>query len=166
MEPITLQILLVELATFLVGAVLLWHIAYRPIRRILEERRERIAKAQAEADEARKRAEDLERDLARRVARIEAEAKKQIHKAELEGRKLREKMVASARAHAQGVMEQARDQLKRERRDFEERLRKGVARTSVAMAKKVTGAILKAADQRRLIKRVIEKLPRSFEGKA
>jgi len=166
MEPITWTIFLVEWATFIVGAALLWLIAYRPIKRILTERRERILKAQSDADRARREAERLQKELEKRVVKLEGEEKKRMTKAEAEARKLREGILAEAREHAQEVMKQGREQMKRERAGEAEKLRQEIARTSVAMARKVTGAMLKAADRKRLVKKVLGQLPARFEGKA
>jgi len=166
MEPISWHILVVEVVTFLLGAIFVWLLPLKDIVKSLTERRERIAKTQQDVDKARTEAERLQKDLERRVMRLEEETKKRIAKAENEGRKLRETILAEAREQAQEAILQGREQMKRERAETAEKIRREIAQSSVAMARRITGAMLKASDKKRLVKKVLEQLPSRYEGKA
>ena len=166
MEPISWHILLVEVVTFLAGAVIVWMLPLRDIVASLSERRDRIAKTQQDTDKARTEAERLQKDLERRVMRLEEETKKRIAKAENEGRKLRETILAEAREQAQEAILQGREQMKRERAESAEKIRKEIAHASVSMARQITGAMLKASDKKRLVKKVLDQLPARYEVKA
>jgi F-type H+-transporting ATPase subunit b len=166
MEPISWPILAIEVITFLAGAAVVWMLPLSDILKSLQERRDRIAKAHSDADKARREAESLQKDLEKRVAKLEGEEKKRLAKADADARKLRDAIVAEAREQAAASLQQGREQMKRERAEDAEKIRREVAHVSVAMARQVSGAMLKAADRKRLVKKVLDQLPSRFEGKA
>lgn len=166
METPAWPVLLVQLATFGIGALLLWGIALKPIQQILTERRERIEAAQQDAAAAKMRAEDVEKELRARLTQLEDEAKKRSQEAEAAGRKLKEEIVAGARTEAQAVIAQGREQVKRERAAQRKQLRQEVARLSIAMARKVAAVSITAKDRKRLIDRVLRQLPSRIGGDA
>lgn len=166
MEPISWSILGVQVITFLAGVAVVWLLPVKDIFKSIAERRDRLAGAQTAADKARQEVERLQKDLERRVVRLEEETKKRIAKAEGEGRKLRETILAEAREQAQEAIQQGREQIKRERAESAEKIRKEIAHASVAMARRITGSMLKASDKKRLVKKVIDQLPVRYEGKA
>jgi len=166
MEVPSWHILLVQCLTFVIGALLLWVIAVKPIRRILDERRNRIVATQDEAAAAKERADDRERELNVRLARIEGEAKTQARKAEVAARKLKDEMLADARKEAKAFVASAREEAKREREELRDRLRGEVARLAVSMARKVTGMAMTAKDRRRLVRKVLDQIPGKFGGTA
>lgn len=166
MEPLAWHVLLVQITTFVIGALLLWRIAYQPIRAILAERRERIAAEHARAEAARTAAEAAHRELRDRMIELEDDHRRQRNAAEGEARQLRDEVLAAARAEAQKLLAAAREQGRRERAERDAELRKDVARLAVAMARKVAGVSLSSKDRSRLVARVIKDLPKRLEGSA
>jgi len=164
METPTWSIVMVQMATFLIGAVLLWFVAYKPIRAILRERRERIDSEQRAAEDSRKKAEALEKELNRRINRLEDEAKKKSVESEKAAKKLKDALMAAARKQALAVVEQGRALRKREADEMRAAVRRDAIRLSVAMARKVAGMALKPADQRRLVRKVVDSLPARLRG--
>ena len=166
METPAWPVLLVQLATFGIGALLLWGIALKPIQQILAERRERIEAAQRDASAARARAEDIERELRTRLAQLEEQAKQRSQEAVASAGKLKDEIVAEARTKAQAVIAQGREQAKRERAEQRDQLRREVAKLSVTMAKKVAAVALTAQDRKHLIRKVLRELPSRIGGEA
>ncbi|MEK7767738.1 MAG: F0F1 ATP synthase subunit B [bacterium] len=166
MEQLAWHVLLVQLATFVIGALLLWRIAYLPIREILAQRRERIAAEAGAARASREAADAVQAELRGRLAAVEEDQRKRAAAAEAEARKLRDEVLAVARTEASAVLAAARAQGRRERAEMQEQLRKEVARLAVAMARKVTASTLTAKDRKRLVDRVLKELPKQIEGKA
>ena len=166
METPAYHILLVQMLTFVIGAVLLYFIALKPIQRILKERKDRIAAAQEAAAAERRNAENLTRELQDRLAKLEAGAKKRHAMVEADAKKFKEELTTAARTAANEILKQGRVQLKAERAGMREEIRRDVAKLSVAMATKVTSTVLTAKDRKRLIGKVLKDLPSRLAGEA
>ncbi len=142
--------------TFLIVLFVLRRVAFGRIQGLIEERRERIREALDEADRARQEAREL-RELTRRERE--------------EARGERERMLEDARRQAQVQFERARQQaeedlrrrleenqraIEAENRKLREQIRRDVVELTLLTTEKVTGKVLDAEDQRRLIDETIE----------
>ncbi len=165
MESFELEVLIAQIATFLIGAAALWFIALKPIRRILEERKRRIDGQYAAAAAARREAESVQEELRGRVDSLEEEERRRAKRAQSEAAKLKAEARAAARSEAQQILLQARLEARRERVEMKAGIRRDVARLAVAVAKKVTGKILSRADHGRLVTRVIGQLPAALSAR-
>jgi F-type H+-transporting ATPase subunit b len=137
---------------------LLRRLAFGRIQAIIDARRDRIREALDEADKARQEAREL-RELTKKE-REEAKAD-------------REQILDESRRQAQTLFEQARkkadedlrERLEKNQREIEaenrrilEQIRRDVVELTLLAAEKVTGKVLDAEDQRRLIDETIEEL--------
>jgi F-type H+-transporting ATPase subunit b len=137
--------------TFLIVLWVLRRFAFGRIQGLIDQRRDRIREALDEADKARQEAREL-RELVKRE-RDEAKAE-------------REKILDESRRQAQRQLEQAREQadvdlrerLEKNREELEaenarlrEQIRRDVVELTLLASEKVTGKVLDADDQRRLI---------------
>jgi F-type H+-transporting ATPase subunit b len=146
------------IVTFFITFYILKRLAWGPIQKLIDERRDRIREALDEADKARHEAREL-RELTK-AEREEAKAE-------------RERILDDSRRQGQAQFEQARaqadDDLKRrleenkreieaENRRMAEQIRRDVVELTLLAAEKVTGKSLDADDQRRLIDETIEEV--------
>jgi F-type H+-transporting ATPase subunit b len=137
---------------------LLRRLAFGRIQGIIDARRDRIREALDEADKARQEAREL-RELTRKE-REEAKAD-------------REQILEESRRQAQALFDQARnkadedlrERLEKNQREIEaenrrilEQIRRDVVELTLLAAEKVTGKVLDAKDQRRLIDETIDEL--------
>ncbi|CAB4244662.1 F0 sector of membrane-bound ATP synthase, subunit b [Methylacidimicrobium sp. AP8] len=143
-------------------AIVLWvlnRFAYRPVLRILEERRARIAESLQNAERIQKElaaAEEARRQIlhqaneraAQIVAEAEQAAKLQREKLLKEAAKEAERVLAKARARAEQEQQQSRAVFRRE-----------VGKLVIALTAKVSGKILTAEDQERLRAETLAQLP-------
>ena len=166
MEVPAWHVLLVQCATFGVGAFFLWLLALKPIMRILDERRGRIVSAQREAAAAKERAGDLEAELKARLARMDSTAKRKFREVETAARKVHDQILAHARKEAGEIVARGRDEAGRERAEIEGELRRDAAKLSVEMARRVIARELTAKDRKRFLRRALEQIPRGPGGKA
>jgi F-type H+-transporting ATPase subunit b len=137
---------------------LLRRLAFGRIQAIIDARRDRIREALDEADKARQEAREL-RELTKKE-REEAKAD-------------REQILEESRRQAQALFDQARnkadedlrERLEKNQREIEaenrrilEQIRRDVVELTLLAAEKVTGKVLDAKDQRRLIDETIDEL--------
>ncbi len=161
MEKLGINIpsLFVQVINFVVLFVILSLVAYKPILKMLDDRKAKIKDSMALAEETKEKA-----------ARAEAEAKAQIDAA----RKQRETIITQADDAAEGIREEARvrakqdtesilakakDEIGREVEKTKDELRKEVADISIMAAEKVIRKTLDKDAHRRLIEEVVEKSP-------
>ncbi len=150
--------LVAQIISFTITCVVLYLLAYKPILRILEARRQQIAGGLANAEK-----------IAAELARIEAERLDVLAKADVEGKQLIEEARAAAvrlqaeetrkaTADADEIRARAREATERERVGMLADLRREVGRLVVQTTATVTGKILTADDHRRLAEETTRQL--------
>jgi F-type H+-transporting ATPase subunit b len=148
-----------QIISFGIVCAVLYALAYKPILRILEVRRQQIASGIANAEK-----------IKAELARIEVERQHVLVKADAEGKQLiEEARAAAARVHAQEtqkaiaaaeqVLARARDTNERDRARMLTELRREVGRLVVQTTAAVTGKILTSDDHRRLAEETARQLP-------
>ena len=147
-----------QIISFSIVCVVLYVLAYKPILRMLEARRQQIASGLANAEK-----------IKAELARIDAERREVLLKAEAEGKRLIEEARAAAArvgaeetrkamASAEQVTIRAHEATERERAQMLSELRQEVGRLVVQTTASVTGKILTAEDHRRLAEETASRL--------
>jgi len=143
--------LLSQIINFLLLFILLRMVLYKPILKMLDERRQRIAQSLEDADkaaEARQKAEEEYRGQMEKVAqereRLRAEMTADVARE-------RERLLAQARTDAEAALANARTQVDLEREQMLKELRGQVVTLAIAAANKVIGEALDEQRQRRLV---------------
>ena len=166
MEALGINIgyLIMQILGIIVLMSILIHFAYNPILRVLEERKERIAKGLEDARQAA-----IARDNA------DAEAKKIMEAARAEAAKLRQdaaeqaevsakNIIAEANEEAKKIIAEAREEAEEERNNVLGGLRSQVAAISIAAANKIIKDSLDEKRQRELISEFFSKVPQNVSG--
>ena len=147
-----------QIVSFSIVCAVLYALAYKPILRLLEARRQQIATGLANAEK-----------IKAELARIATERREVLLKAEAEGKQLIEDArTAAARVGAQETQKaiaaaeqlviRAREATERERARMLAELRREVGRLVVQTTATVTGKILTAEDHRRLAEETAHRL--------
>jgi F-type H+-transporting ATPase subunit b len=137
--------------SFCIVAFLLHRFAYKPILRVLEERRQQIAEGLANA--ARIKEELARTEAARREVLDEANRRsgELIEEARAAAARLLEQESQKAIATAEQIIAKAREATVAEHARMLAELRREVGRLVVETTGRVTGKVLTAEDQRRLL---------------
>jgi F-type H+-transporting ATPase subunit b len=141
----------------LVFVVLRW-LAFGRIQALIDQRRERIRLALEEADKAREEAREL-RELTERERQ---EARLERERILDDARKQTSAMLEQGREEAAGDLRRRLDENQREleleNRKLREQIRRDVVELTLTAAEKVTGKVLDADDQRRLVEETISEV--------
>ena len=147
--------LYVNLAAFVVLFVLLWKFAFPPITKMLDERADKIRESLEASEATRIEAERLLEEYKVQMTEARQEAAKVIE----QGRKIAETMkteiMAKANEDAQALLVKAREGIQAEKKAAIAELQGSVADLSVAVAGKLIGETLSAADHAKLIERYV-----------
>ena len=136
--------------SFGIVAFVLHRFAYKPVLKVLEERRQRI-------EEGLKNAEQIKKDLANAQSKAleimnqaAAQATRLIEEARAAAAKVQEQETQKAIAAAQDIVEKARQATRAEHGQMLADLRREVGRLVVATTGKVVGKVLTPEEQQRL----------------
>jgi F-type H+-transporting ATPase subunit b len=139
-----------QCVNFLIIALVLAKFAYRPVRNMLEQRRQRIAEGEEKLKEIEKQLAESEQRTAEALAKANDEAKRLIEEAKQSATTLSEQKAAEALEHARRTIEKAEVAAKAEREKMAVELRKEFGRLIAATTGQVTGKVLTAEDHRRI----------------
>jgi F-type H+-transporting ATPase subunit b len=146
------------IVTFAIVLFVLRRYAFGRIQKLIDERRDRIRQALDEADKAREEARQL-RELTQQERE---EAKMERERILEESRKQGQQQFAQAREQAskdlERRLEENRKAIEAENVKLREAIRRDVVELTLLASEKVTGKVLDAEDQRRLIDETIEEI--------
>jgi F-type H+-transporting ATPase subunit b len=150
--------LIVGIIAFLVLLALLWRVALPRANQVLKERSESIEGKLEHAERERQRAEELLREYRARLASAEQEAQRIIDEARANAERLRRDLMAKAEQEADRAINQGREAIRGERDRAVRELRTEVGSLAVELATRVIGDSLDRDRQLRLIDQYIEQL--------
>lgn len=133
-------------------------IAWGPIQKAIDSRRERIRQALEEADKARAEARQLLEEHRAMVQQARGEAEGILAEARRMADSQRERMKEELEADRQRRLDETAKQIEAETRRALEQIRSEVADLALVATGKVTGKVLTDADHRRLIDEAIGEL--------
>jgi F-type H+-transporting ATPase subunit b len=150
--------LIVGIIAFVVLFVILRRVALPRADQVLEERTENIEGKLKHAEEEREQAEQLLRQYRERLANAEDEAQRILDEARGNAERLRRDLMAKAQQEADRVVEQGRETIRDERDQAVRQLRTEVGSLAVELATRVVGDSLDRDRQLRLVDQYIEQL--------
>lgn len=149
---------------FLVLIYLLGRFLYKPLLKIIDQRR---AKIQADLDQAaaeKTKAAELTEKYQTRVERAREEAQEIISAAEKRGNERREEIIAEARNEAKRIKERATEEIKQAKRQALGQLRDEVSKISLLIAQKFLEESVDKKHHQNLVEEFINQLDRDELG--
>jgi F-type H+-transporting ATPase subunit b len=143
---------------FLITFFILRKVAFGRIQGMIEQRRDRIAEALDEADNARAEARSLLEEHRQLIVDARSQAEEVLADARRQGEAQRERVKAEASADLERRLDENRKSIEAENRRLLEQVRREVVELTLIASEKVTGKTLDADDQRRLIDEAVEEL--------
>ncbi len=144
------QLFLSQVISFVIVAALLRKFAYKPVLKILQERRDRIAEGLRNADQIKQQLADAEKRHQEILTKANEEAQKMIDEARISAAHVAEKRQQEAITAAEQIMAKAREASALEHERTMAELKRELGRLVVDTTAKVTGKVLTPDDQRRL----------------
>ena len=139
-----------QIVSFGITCVVLYLLAYKPILRILEERRQQIAGGLANADKIKAALARIDAERLDVLTKADAEGKRLIEEARAAAARVEAEETQKAIAAAEQIRVRAREATERERLRMLAELKREVGRLVVQTTATVTGKILTPDDHRRL----------------
>ena len=139
-----------QVVSFVIVALVLRVFAYKPILKVLQERRERIAEGLANADKIKQQLAEAEQRHSEILAKANVEAQRMIDEARESAGHVAERREQEAIASAEQIMAKAREASALEHERTMAELKRELGRLVVDTTSKVTGKVLNSEDQHRL----------------
>jgi len=140
---------------FIILFVLLWKFAFPAILGMLDKRSEAIRESLEKAEQTKVEAERLLEEYKEQLAEARGEANKVIETGRKVADSMKDEIIAKAREEAAGIIVKAREAMEADKKAAMAELQAEVANLSVAVAGKIIGQQLTAADHAALIDKYV-----------
>ena len=148
---VTWQLFISQLIAFTIVALLLKKFAYKPVLDMLEQRKARIAEAEANAEKIKSELAETESARDKILEEARSEANRLIEETRSAAAELKEAKTQEAISSAEAIIAKAQEAANAERDKLMAELKQEVGRLVVETTCKVTSKVLTAEDQQRLI---------------
>ena len=164
MEPVFLGIgalgfnlpaLIAQLINFTLLLVIFRLLLYKPLLKVLDDRKKRIEEGLEASDEAKRRLAETEQDVAKELDKARQEGQAQIAQAQQISARIQEAARQQARAEAGQLLERARSEIQLERDSAIAVLRHEFADLTITAAERVIKRSLDKDTHRELIQEVL-----------
>lgn len=149
---------LFQVVNFLVLVAILRWLLYRPLREAIDRRREDNARAQADAEAARRRAEELQHTLDQQLADLEHRREAAIREARDRAEAERQSLMADTEAAIRRRREEVEQQVARERDEALRSLRAELVHSAVEMAARILKEAVDSKIEEQLAGRLVAEL--------
>jgi F-type H+-transporting ATPase subunit b len=146
---------------FLIALWILKKFAWKPLLRLLEERREKIKTSFDEIDQKQEEADKLNEEYQQKLRDIDAEARKRLTAAVNEGEKIAGRIKEDAREEAKQMISKAKDELERDVAKARVALKEDMVAMALTATEKIIHERLDDAKHRELVGRFIDDLEAS-----
>ncbi len=129
---------------------------FKPVMNILDQRDAEIKKIYDDANDANEKAVNLEKEYSEKMAQARDEAGEIIKQATLTAQKREKEIIESAHEQVAAMTRRAETQIAQERKKAYQEIKDEISDISVAIAGKMVGREITAADHEALISQFIE----------
>ncbi len=150
--------IVISLLNLLLLFLILKRFLYKPVKKVLKQRREAVEEDFRAGEEAKASAIADKEAYERKLAGAKGEADAILQEARESAARRGEDIVEKARGEAEGILSRAKDEADLERRKAEEGIRQEMVGVSTALAEKILGREVREEDNRGLIDDFIREL--------
>jgi len=152
---INLPSLVAQLVNFTLLLIVLYLLAYKPVLRMLDERRKRIREGLEASDEAKRRLADTEKEVELELGKARQEGQALIGQAQQIAARIQDEARQQARQEAEQLVGRARNEIQLERDSAIAGLRREFADLTITAAERVIRQSLDRQAHRRLIEETL-----------
>lgn len=154
-----LPALIAQIINFALLLIIFRLLLYKPLLRVLDERKQRIQEGLEASDEAKRRLSETEQEVAKELDKARQEGQGLITQAQQISARVQEEARQAARAEAEQLLERARGEFELEKNNAIAALRQEFAGLTISAAERVIKEELDREKHRRLIEEVLTEAP-------
>lgn len=150
------NLLIAQLVNFTIVLIVLYTFAYKPILKILNDRTKKIEKGLKDAEDARKKMEELTQKEREVLVSAKKEAQNIMKNAEQSAKKEAQNIVLETKAQTERMIEEAKKNIEQEKGKMIAEVKSEIAGLVVAATEKVISEKLDKEKDKELIEKVIK----------
>ncbi|TFH48209.1 MAG: F0F1 ATP synthase subunit B [Methanothrix sp.] len=154
------QVLLAQFVNFAILFGLLSVLLYKPMRRMLDERSNKIKESMEQAEQIKEQMTKSEEQVKLQLDTARREGQEILAQAAQMGERLKEEAKGEARQEAEVIVARARTEIERERDQAIDEVKREFVDLAITAAEKVVHESLDREKHRRLIEEVLEQAPK------
>ena len=158
MDLININQLITQILGFLAVLWILGTFGWKPLLKVLEDRRQKIADDFAAAERARSEMEKLKADFEGRIREIESAARARMAEAVRDGEKLSSQIVEEGRAKSKEELAKALSDIQREKEKALVEMRAQVVQSVITATERVIHERLDDAGHKKLIEKFLDEV--------
>jgi len=155
MEGLDVSKLPIDLLLNILNIILLFLITrflvYKPVKKFMQERKDRIEKEKANAEQQLREANDLKEEYSSLLADADNKAKQTILESENEARKRSSEIIEKANSDAEQIKEEARIQANEEKENSLNNMKGEIASLAVSISEKILSREINEKDNERIV---------------
>jgi len=152
---INLPVLIANIVNFVVLLIILRLVAWGPLMRLLDERRERISQSLSAAEQAKQEAAESDRRAQEALEEARRQGQALVGQAQEIANRIQAEARTQAQADAEALLQRARNEIQLERDQAIAELRREFADMTIAAAERVINQSLDRNQHRRLIEEAL-----------
>lgn len=156
--------LVAQIINFLILVAILTKVAYKPLMKVMDERKRAVEGSIAEAQKEREEAAELKAMYKSQIANARTEAQAIVAKAERAAKESREAILAEAKREQARMLAAAREEIELEKRRALDGIRREVVTLSTMAAAKIVAENLDAQANSALVDAFIRELDKEKSG--
>lgn len=156
---INVGVIVAQMVNYGILLAALTFLLYKPVLKILDERRNRIAKSMEDSRTIEHQLKEMEKSRAAAMKELDAKASAILADTKKQADGSRSEMLKAAEQEVAVLLERGKKQLEDEKRKMVADLEKTVAKASVTLAGKILEKEFSAADQTRLLSNLQKDIP-------
>ena len=138
--------------------VVLKKFLFKPVMQMIEDRQQEIDDMYDAADKAKQSAAELETEYQKKLSMAADTSERMVREAVARGQSRQEEILRQANAEAAAILDKAAADVAQEKKKAVNDAKDEISEMAMAIAGKVVGHALNAADQEELVERFIEEL--------
>ena len=150
--------MLISLANLLIIYLLIKKFLFKPIEKILDERKNQVDTIYEDAHKAKEEAEESSRTYAKKLENADSEAEQIIKAAVAKGNEMSDEIISDAHTQADSILDKAKKDIALERKKTVNELKDSISDISVDIAEKLIERELTKKDQDDLIDKFIKEM--------
>lgn len=155
---INIYSIIISLANLLILFFILKKFLYKPVKRILAERKAQIEEQYSKAEEAEKTAKESQNQWSEKLKNADIEADKIIKDAEANANRKKDIIISNANKKAESIIKSAQDDAESERGKARTEIKNEIADVSTVIAEKILEREIKMEDHRNMIDSFIDEV--------
>lgn len=147
-----------QIIAILILFVVLTYILYEPVRKVLNDRKMRVAKEVEGAKQSRKEADQYKTEYETKLKNMEKEADLLLGEARKKALSRKNEILAGAKEEAAAILAHARKEAELEKRKAQDEMKQQIVEVATWMAGKIITVSLEEEEQSSLIRETLEEM--------